>query len=136
MNRVLSWPQTPIVPGLLKPLKSGRSETVVTERGTVRFELPRGPVEMGFLAKDQELPAGTRVYVWWKGGGFVCASVAEARAEEYRSRIITERVNAARARLEAARRERTLRDSELGDLDPLPPNTPKPPESPLLQVGR
>lgn len=130
MNRVLSWPETPIVPGLLRPLKSGRSETVVTEQRTVRFELPLGVVEMGFLAKDQALEPGTRVYVWWKGGGFVCASVAEARAEEYRSRAIAERVNAARARLEAARRDRALRDSEMGGLDPLPP---APPEHPLLQ---
>jgi len=130
---VLSWPETPIVPGLLKPLKAGRAETVVTERGTVRFDLPLGTVEMAFLAKDQELEPGTRVYVWWKGGGFVCASVAETRAEEYRSRVIAERVQAARDRMEAARRERAARDSALGEFDPLPP---APPEHPLLQTGR
>ena len=135
MNRVLSWPHTPIVPGLLKPLKTGRAETVITERGTVRFELPLGPVEMGFLAKEQALEPGTRVYVWWKGGGFVCASVAETRAEEYRTRVMTERFNAARARLEAARRDRALRDSEMGELDPLGPPPPQPPEHPLLQTG-
>ena len=63
MNRVLAWPQTRIVPGLLRPLKSGRAETVVTDRCTVRFELPLGAVEMGFLSKEQELPPGTKVHV-------------------------------------------------------------------------
>jgi hypothetical protein len=134
MNRVLAWPQTRIVPGLLRPLKSGRAETIVTDRCTVRFELPLGIVEMGFLSKEQELPPGTKVYVWWKGGGFVCASVAETRAEEYHSRVIVDRVNDARARLEAARRDRALRDSELGELDALQP-LPPPPDHPLLQTG-
>lgn len=134
MNRVLSWPQTRIAPGLLKPLKTGRSETVVTDRRTVRFELLQGDVEMGFLAPGDALEPGTRVYVWWKGGGFVCAPVGEVEAEEQASRAIADRLDEARARLEAARRERLVRDSALSDFDMLPPAPAA--EHPLLQVRR
>jgi len=130
MNRVLSWPDTTLVPGLIEPLKAGRSETSITERGTVRFELARGPVEMHFLAPEQALPPGTRVLVWWKGGGFVCAPAAELKAEERHTRAMVRRVKAARARLEAARQERQARDSGAAPFDALPaPAT----EHPLLQ---
>lgn len=135
MNRVLSWPQTRIAPGLLKPLKSGRTETVVTERRTVHFDLPLGSVEMGFLAHHEQLEPGTRVYVWWKGGGFVCAPVDEVEAEERASRAIEQRLEEARARLEAGRRERLARDSALSDFDALTP-PPASSEYPLLQPGR
>jgi hypothetical protein len=134
MNRVLSWPYTPMVPGLLKPLKTGRSETVVTERGTVRFDLPLGPVEMGFLAKDQELPPGTPVYVWWKGGGFLCASIEEMHAEEFSARTIAERVSAARAKLQEARRERNLRAGDPSGFGALTPETTSNENHPLLQL--
>jgi hypothetical protein len=109
MNRVLSWPHTPIYAGLLEPLKAARRQAVLTERGMVRFELPLGPVEMKFSDPHQQLAAGTEVYVWWKGGGFVCAPVAEVEAEESEHRHIVERVMAARSQLAAARQERQAR---------------------------
>jgi len=86
-----------------------RRRTVVTERGTVRFDLPRGPLEMKFSAQQHHLAAGTEVYVWWKGGGFVCAPTAEVDAQEDESRSIADRVLQARARLGAARKERSAR---------------------------
>jgi hypothetical protein len=131
MNHVLSEPTTAIVPGLLKPLKSGRHETLVSSRRTVRFELAQGPVEMGFLDGDPALEPGTRVYVWWKGGGFVCAPVEEVRAEEEQALAIAERVLRERERLQAARR---ARDTGLSDFDVLPP-APRT-DHPLLQTGR
>ncbi|MED5618803.1 hypothetical protein [Ideonella sp. BN130291] len=134
MNRVLSWPHTPIVPGLLEPLKKLRNRTTVTERGTVRFELPLGVVEMEFPANEQHLAPGTEVLVWWKGGGFVCAPAAELKAEERQARVISRRVKAARARLEAARQERAARDSTLSGFGDLPPVDTA--DHPLLQPGR
>ena len=109
MNRVLSWPHTPIYPGLLEPLKAERRRSVLTERGMVRFELPLGPVEMKFSDPHHQLPPGTEVYVWWKGGGFVCASLTEVEAEESEHRHIVERVLAARSQIAAARKERQAR---------------------------
>ncbi len=109
MNRVLSWPHTPIYPGLLEALKAERSRSVVTERGMIRFELPLGPVEMKFSSPEHQLDAGTEVYVWWKGGGFVCAPRREVRAEESEARCIVERVMQARSQLAAARKDRLAR---------------------------
>jgi hypothetical protein len=109
MNRVLSWPHTPIFPGLLDPLRAERSRAVVTERGTIRFELPLGPVEMRFSNPQHQLEAGTPVYVWWKGGGFVCAPRGEVKAEEDEARCIVERVMQARSQLAAARKQRQAR---------------------------
>jgi len=109
MNRVLSWPHTPIVPGLLESMRTERIPTVVTERGMIRFELPLGPVEMKFSDAEQHLPPGTEVFVWWKGGGFVCAPAEEVEAEERASRHIADRVLQARWRLALARRQRALR---------------------------
>ena len=43
MNRVLSWPYTPIFPGLLEAIQGDRNKTVVTEQGTIRFDLLLGP---------------------------------------------------------------------------------------------
>ena len=109
MNRVLSWPHTPIFPGLLDALMADRHRTVVTERCSVRFDLLLGPVEMKFSTRVHQLPPRTEVYVWWKGGGFVCAPTDEIDAEESASRSIAERVMQARARLGAARLERAAR---------------------------
>lgn len=135
MNRVLSWPHTPIYPGLLRPLKTGRWETCVTDKGEVHFDLPLGPVTMRFPGHEHPVPAGTAVYVWWKSGGFVCAPVSEVQAEEAQSRSMADRVSAARERLQAARRERLARDTDLGGLDePMPPRPA--PDFPLLQASR
>jgi len=132
MNRVLAWPQTAIAPGLLSPLKARVSDTTVSESHTVRFDLPGGRVEMGFLSDDQRLPEGTRVQVWWKGGFFVCASIDELREEAHHQRSIARRVDAARARLEAARRERIARDSAMAEFDSMPAPLPRPEASILL----
>ena len=109
MNRVLSWPHTPIFPGLLEGLKGERSKTVVTERGMVRFDLPTGALEMKFSDVQQQIAPGTAVYVWWKNGGFVCAPAAEFDSEESESRQIAERLLQARSQLAAARSERQAR---------------------------
>ena len=109
MNRVLSWPHTPIYPGLLDPLMGERHRTTINERGMVRFQLAMGPVEMKFSSPQHHLEAGTEVYVWWKGGGFVCAPVAEVRAEETEARGVAEQVMLARSHLAAARKDRQAR---------------------------
>ncbi|HJV63215.1 MAG TPA: hypothetical protein VJ743_19865 [Albitalea sp.] len=106
MNRVLSWPHTPIVPGLLEGLKGERHRTRVTERATVHFDLLLGPVEMKFSDPRQQLAAGTEVYVWWKCGGFLCAPADDLDAEERASQQIAARVARARTQLAEARRER------------------------------
>ncbi len=125
MNRVLSWPHTPIFPGLLEGLKSDRNEAVVTDKGTIRFDLFLGPVEMKFSNPHQQLPEGAEVFVWWKGGGFVCALSTEIDVEEQESRHIAERVTQARSQLAEARRERQARF--LNDLDiVLPAEVEKP----------
>jgi hypothetical protein len=109
MNRVLSWPQTPLVPGLLDALKTGRHRTVVNEDGMVRFELPLGGIEMKFCDPQHQVPAGTVVDVWWKGGGLVCAPAAELDADEQAARVIAERFREIHQQLAAARREREVR---------------------------
>ena len=60
MNRVLSWPRTPLYPGLLEPLKGERLRSVLTDRGMVRFELPLGPVEMKFSDPQHQLRSSPR----------------------------------------------------------------------------
>jgi len=124
MNRVLCWPHTPILPGLLEGLKGERRRTHVTDKGMIHFDLLLGPVAMKF-SQAQQLPPGTEVYVWWKGGGFVCAPVADIDDEEQRSRGISERVVQARLKLAEARRERQAAlaahiDLLLPELDPQP----------------
>lgn len=109
MNRVLSWPSTPIVPGLIEGLKTGRHTTVVTDKGMVHVDASLGPVEMKFCNPHQQLPPGTEVEVWWKGGGFVCASTNELESEERQTRYIADSLAEARSRLAAARRERQAR---------------------------
>src|SRR3954447_21114410 len=116
MNRVLSWPHTPIVPGLLDCLKERRHRTCVSERGTIRFVLPLGPVEMRFSNASQQPATGTSVYVWWKGGGFVCAPAAELDREEHEARRMAERLVQARSRLAEGRRERQARMAEQVDI--------------------
>ena len=106
MNRVLSWPRTPVLNGLLEALKRERQRTEVTPEGTVRFEHALGTVEMAFSLPEEQPAAGTSVYVWWKGGGFVCAPVDEYRAELRETQAIVDRVNEMRLHLSEARRHR------------------------------
>ncbi len=109
MNRVLCWPHTPIFPALLEPVKHGRFETRVTDKGMIRLDLPLGAVEMKFSSPQHQLEPGAQVYVWWKGGGFVCAPATEVETEESESRNIAERVLLARSQLASARKERQAR---------------------------
>lgn len=123
MSRVLSWPHTPIFPKLLDTLKADRHQTIVTDKGMVRFDLSLGPVEMKFSNMQQQLPPGTEVQVWWKGTGFVCATAEDIEAEVHESeesQHILERVHQVREQLAAARRER--RERFVNELDiVLPP---------------
>jgi hypothetical protein len=82
----------------------------------IRFALPSGPVEMKVAAGQQPIDPGTEVYVWWKGGGFVCAPTEDVDAEERRTRKIEKRVTQARATLAAARADRWARASAYADL--------------------
>ncbi|HUG21345.1 hypothetical protein [Piscinibacter sp.] len=121
MNRVLSWPHTAIVPGLLEGIKGERNTTVVTDKGMIRFELLLGPIEMKFSNPMQRLVPGTEVVVWWKGGGFVCAPAAEMDEEERESRCIADQVRNARSQLAEARKERQARIAAQIDIV-LPPD--------------
>jgi hypothetical protein len=118
MNRVLSWPHTPIVPGLIEDLKAGRHMTLVTASGMVHFDASLGPVEMKFCNPHQQLAPGTEVEVWWKGGGFVCASTSELESEERQTRHIADSLAEARSRLAAARLERQARLAAGADAPP------------------
>jgi hypothetical protein len=109
MNRILSWPDTPLVPGLLEALKEDRHETVVNDKGMVRLDSSLGPVEMKFSRGVQQLAPGTAVYVWWKHGGFVCGPAEEVDREERESRRIADSLAEARIHLAEARRERQAR---------------------------
>ncbi|WP_280154942.1 hypothetical protein [Piscinibacter sp. XHJ-5] len=109
MNRILSWPETPIVPGLFEAVRNERHETVVNDKGMICLESPLGPVEMKFSQPDQQLSPGTVVYVWWKASGFVCAPSRELDQEESESRRIAESLAEARSHLAEARRERQAR---------------------------
>jgi hypothetical protein len=93
-----------------------RARTTVRRDGTVRVDLPRGRVEMRLAAGQPPLAAGTEVYVWWKGGGFICAPVQEVDYEEQRARNVVRRVQQARAVLAAARADRWERVSTYGNL--------------------
>jgi hypothetical protein len=116
VNRVLSLPYTKIIPGQLDALMRQRTRTTVRRDGTVRFDLPGGRVEMRLAAGQTPLPPGSEVYVWWKGGGFICAPVQEVDYEEQRARNVVRRVEQARAVLAAARADRWARLSAYGDL--------------------
>jgi hypothetical protein len=82
--------------------------------GTVVLSSELGSVEMSFSSVEQPLRVGTRVYVWWKGGGFVCAPANEVDAEAEESLRVARRVADARSALAEARRERS---SRFGDLN-------------------
>jgi hypothetical protein len=133
MNRVLSLPHTPLFDGCLEPLKLHPAVTVVTNKGMIRFELPMGPVEMRFSTAEHQLAPGTEVFVWWKGGGFVCAPTAELRSEAREAEQISERVASVRAQMAHARAVRRVQaaaqvDILLDDVDPML----QPPQQPLL----
>lgn len=113
MHRTLCWPHTAIVPGLLDSATRERITSQVTRKGMIRLELPLGKVEMKFSDPRGQLAPETPVYVWWKGGGFVCAPVLEVDAEEQRLRGIAESVLQARLHLASARKEREARLAHL-----------------------
>ena len=109
MNRVLSLPFTHITPALLEALQTQQHATLVSERGTIRLSHRDGVVEMKFLAPEDYLAPGTPVCVWWKGGGFVCATQSELAAQVQEAQTIAARVAQARSQLAAARMERSAR---------------------------
>ena len=109
MNRVLSLPLTQITSEQLEFLQVDRHQTLVSERGTIRLRHRTGVVEMKFLVPEDHLPPETPVCVWWKGGGFVCASQAELEAEVQEAQTVADRVAQARSMLAAARSERSAR---------------------------
>lgn len=131
MNRILSLPHTTIVPGLLDALKSVRSRTRITPKGMIRFELVSGLVEMKIATGQEPIAPDTEVYVWWKGGGFVCAPTADVDAEERRTRKIEKRVMQARETLAAARAERWARASAYADLPGEQPQQDAPVSQPM-----
>lgn len=109
MHRILCWPHTAVVPGLIASIQRGRVVAQITRKGMVRLELPLGNVEMKFANVREQLEPEAPVYVWWRGGGFVCAPIPEVDAEEARLRGIAERVSQARSHLASARKEREAR---------------------------
>jgi hypothetical protein len=108
----------------LDVLKGVRSRIQVTSKGMIRFELANGSVEMKVATGQAPIEPGTEVYVWWKGGGFVCAPTADVDAEERRTRKIEKRVLQARETLAAARAERWARASAYGELPAPEPEAP------------
>ena len=109
MNRILSLPLNTLTPAQLHALTKSRHETEVTPSGSIILQHEMGPVEMRFSSAENPLAAGIRVYVWWKGGGFVCAPANEVDAEAAESLRIEQRVAEARSALAEARRERASR---------------------------
>ena len=109
MNRILSLPLNTVTPAQLQALSRGRHETEVTAFGSVVLNHGMGPVEMRFSSAENPLSAGVRVYVWWKGGGFVCAPADEVDAQAVESERVARRVSDARSALAEARKERASR---------------------------
>ena len=109
MNRVLSLPFTHITPSRLEALQTQQHAVLVSERGTIRLTARDGVVEMKFLLAEDCLPPGTAVCVWWKGGGFVCATQSELTAQIQEAQAVANRVAQARSQLAAARMERSAR---------------------------
>lgn len=109
MNRVLSWPSVPIAAQHLEQVARARHVAVVTDRQSVRFTLPFGDIEMHIAPHQQPMLPGTQVYVWFKGGGFLCGPKREIDLSERESRHALRRVKAARAALAASRAERAAR---------------------------
>lgn len=109
MNRILSLPLNTLTPAQLHALTKSRHETEVTPSGSIILQHEMGPVEMRFSSAENPLAPGIRVYVWWKGGGFVCAPANEVDEEAAESLRIEQRVAEARSALAEARRERASR---------------------------
>ena len=112
----------------LEQVARSRHVAVIGEKQAVRLSFPFGTIEM-LLAPHQEpfLP-GTEVYVWFKGGGFLCGPKLDIDDDERESRRALRRVKAARAALAASRAERAARlaadiDILLPDLDAAIPDT-------------
>jgi hypothetical protein len=97
MNRVLSWPLLPLLAQQLEQVARSRHVAVVGDKQAVRITLPFGVVEMLIAPNQQPLLAGTEVYVWFKGGGFLCGPKREIDLAERESRHALRRVKAARA---------------------------------------
>jgi hypothetical protein len=109
MNRVLSWPLLPLLAQQLEQVARSRHVAVVGDKQAVRIVLPFGTVEMLIAPNQQPLLAGTEVYVWFKGGGFLCGPKREIDLAERESRHALRRVKAARAALAASRADRAAR---------------------------
>ena len=103
-----------MTPAQLLSLTKERHETRVTAKGSVLLVNELGSVDMEFASAEHPLRTGTRVYVWWKGGGFVCAPANEVDSEAEESLRVSRRVAEARLALADARRERA---SRFGDLN-------------------
>lgn len=109
MNRVLSWPSVPIPAQHLEQVARSRHLADVSDRQSVRIILSFGTIEMLIAPNQPPLLAGTEVYVWFKGGGFLCGPKREIDLAERESRHALRRVKAARAALAASRAERAAR---------------------------
>ncbi|MFM8898808.1 MAG: hypothetical protein ACKOF9_02520 [Burkholderiales bacterium] len=109
MNRVLSLPLNTVTPAQLQALTRGRHDTQVTGFQSVVLNHGLGQVEMRFAPAENPLEAGARVYVWWKGGGFVCAPADQVDAQAAESARVARRVSDARFALAEARKERASR---------------------------
>lgn len=125
MNRVLSLPITRITPEQLELLKTGRHVTKVAENGTIKLRHRNGFFELKFVQTEDHLPPNTAVCVWWKGGGFVCATQAELESQAQEAQSVAQQVAQTRAMLAAARNERHARQvaKGLAPLDITQPET-------------
>ncbi len=119
MNRILSLPLHTVTPAQLQALNKERHETQVTPFGSVVLSHGMGQVEMRFASAESPLRPGVRVYVWWKGGGFVCAPADEVDARAAESERVARRVSDARSALAEARKERASRFGGLNS-SPMP----------------
>lgn len=109
MNRVLSWPLVPIQPQHLEQVARSRHVALVGDKQAIRLFFPFGVVEMLMAPNQEPMDVGAEVYVWFKGGGFLCGPKAQIDHDERESRRALRRVKAARAALAASRAERAAR---------------------------
>jgi hypothetical protein len=109
MNRVLSWPLLPLPAQHLEQVVRSRHVAVISDKQAVRITLSFGTVEMLIAPNQQPMLPGTEVYVWFKGGGFLCGPKREIDLAERESRHALRRVKAARAALATSRAERAAR---------------------------
>lgn len=128
MNRVLSWPLVPILAQHLEQVVRNRHVAEVGDKQLVRLQFPFGIIEMPLAPHQEPMLPGTEVYVWFKGGGFLCGPKREIDLAERESRHALRRVKAARAVLAASRAERAARlaadiDILLPDLDEAIPDS-------------